>query len=33
LTRPFDFRHICKLAFEGIVSKRRGSTYESGRSG
>jgi bifunctional non-homologous end joining protein LigD len=26
------FQHICKLGLEGIVSKRRGSTYESGRS-
>ena len=26
------FRHVCKLGFEGIVSKRLGSTYVSGRS-
>jgi bifunctional non-homologous end joining protein LigD len=26
------FTHICKLGLEGIVSKRRGSLYESGRS-
>jgi ATP-dependent DNA ligase len=26
------FRHACKLGFEGIVSKRLGSTYRSGRS-
>jgi bifunctional non-homologous end joining protein LigD len=26
------FRHACKLAFEGIVSKRLGSPYVSGRS-
>ena len=26
------FRHACKLGFEGIVSKRLGSTYVSGRS-
>jgi ATP-dependent DNA ligase len=26
------FAHICKLALEGIVSKRRGTAYESGRS-
>ena len=34
LAEPGDvvFRHACKLGFEGIVSKRRGSTYRSGRS-
>src|SRR5262245_59821603 len=26
------FRHACKLGFEGIVSKRLGSCYRSGRS-
>jgi bifunctional non-homologous end joining protein LigD len=26
------FRHACKLGFEGIVSKRVGSPYISGRS-
>ena len=26
------FRHACKLGFEGIVSKRLGSPYQSGRS-
>jgi bifunctional non-homologous end joining protein LigD len=26
------FRHACKLRFEGIVSKRLGSPYRSGRS-
>jgi ATP-dependent DNA ligase len=26
------FRHACKLGFEGIVSKRLGSPYISGRS-
>jgi bifunctional non-homologous end joining protein LigD len=31
---PVDvvFRHACKLGFEGIVSKRLGSPYRSGRS-
>jgi bifunctional non-homologous end joining protein LigD len=31
---PVDvvFRHACKLGFEGIVSKRIGSPYRSGRS-
>jgi bifunctional non-homologous end joining protein LigD len=34
LDRPGDvvFEHACKLGLEGIVSKRRGSRYESGRS-
>jgi ATP-dependent DNA ligase len=27
-----EFRHACKLGFEGIVSKRLGSPYVSGRS-
>jgi hypothetical protein len=26
------FRHACKLGLEGIVSKRLGSSYRSGRS-
>jgi ATP-dependent DNA ligase len=26
------FRHACKLGYEGIVSKRLGSRYRSGRS-
>jgi bifunctional non-homologous end joining protein LigD len=26
------FQHACKLGLEGIVSKRRGSPYVSGRS-
>jgi len=26
------FRHACKMGLEGIVSKRLGSTYRSGRS-
>ena len=26
------FQHICQLGFEGIVSKKLGSKYESGRS-
>jgi bifunctional non-homologous end joining protein LigD len=26
------FRHACKLGLEGIVSKRKGSLYRSGRS-
>jgi ATP-dependent DNA ligase len=26
------FRHACKLGLEGIVSKRKGSRYRSGRS-
>jgi bifunctional non-homologous end joining protein LigD len=26
------FRHACRLGFEGIVSKRLGSRYRSGRS-
>jgi bifunctional non-homologous end joining protein LigD len=26
------FRHACKLRLEGIVSKRKDSTYRSGRS-
>jgi ATP-dependent DNA ligase len=26
------FQHACKMGLEGIVSKRRGSRYRSGRS-
>jgi bifunctional non-homologous end joining protein LigD len=26
------FRHACKLGLEGIVSKRLGSSYRSGRA-
>jgi bifunctional non-homologous end joining protein LigD len=26
------FRHACKLGLEGIVSKRKDSSYRSGRS-
>jgi bifunctional non-homologous end joining protein LigD len=26
------FKHACKLGYEGIVSKRPGSPYRSGRS-
>jgi ATP-dependent DNA ligase len=26
------FRHTCAMGLEGIVSKRKGSTYRSGRS-
>jgi ATP-dependent DNA ligase len=26
------FEHACRLGFEGIVSKRKGSRYQSGRS-
>jgi ATP-dependent DNA ligase len=29
---PLVFAHACKLGLEGIVSKRRGSFYSSGRS-
>ena len=34
IAEPGDlvFRHACKLGFEGIVSKRLGSPYLSGRS-
>jgi hypothetical protein len=34
LTHPGDivFEHACKLGLEGIVSKRLGSRYRSGRS-
>jgi ATP-dependent DNA ligase len=34
LTHPGDvvFRHACKMGLEGIVSKRLGSMYRSGRS-
>src|SRR5262249_40233159 len=30
---PTVFAHACKLGLEGIVSKRKDSTYRSGRSG
>ena len=26
------FEHACRMGFEGIVSKRKGSSYRSGRS-
>jgi bifunctional non-homologous end joining protein LigD len=29
---PIMFRHACKLGLEGIVSKRKDSSYRSGRS-
>jgi ATP-dependent DNA ligase len=29
---PTIFQHACKLGLEGIVSKRKGSHYQSGRS-
>jgi bifunctional non-homologous end joining protein LigD len=29
---PLVFEHACKLGFEGIVSKRKGSRYSAGRS-
>jgi bifunctional non-homologous end joining protein LigD len=34
LTHPGDivFENACKMGLEGIVSKRLGSTYRSGRS-
>ena len=38
ISRPIDaaadiaFQHVCRLGLEGIVSKKLGSTYESGRS-
>ena len=34
LTHPGDivFEHACKMGLEGIVSKRLGSRYRSGRS-
>jgi ATP-dependent DNA ligase len=34
MTHPGDvvFRHVCKMGLEGIVSKRLGSRYRSGRS-
>ena len=38
ISQPIDvsadiaFQHICRLGFEGIVSKKLGSKYESGRS-
>jgi len=34
IDQPGDvvFRHACKLGLEGIVSKRKDSSYRSGRS-
>ena len=29
---PPSFEHACRLGLEGIVSKRKGSRYQSGRS-
>ena len=29
---PTVFAHACRLSLEGIVSKRKGSSYRSGRS-
>jgi len=29
---PTVFSHACKMGLEGIVSKRKGSAYRSGRS-
>ena len=29
---PIVFAHACKVGLEGIVSKRKDSTYRSGRS-
>jgi bifunctional non-homologous end joining protein LigD len=29
---PTVFAHACKMGLEGIVSKRKGSAYRSGRS-
>ena len=29
---PTVFAHVCKMGFEGFVSKRKMSTYRSGRS-
>jgi bifunctional non-homologous end joining protein LigD len=29
---PLVFEHACRMGLEGIVSKRRGSQYQSGRS-
>ena len=29
---PMVFAHACKMGLEGIVSKRKGSSYRSGRS-
>jgi hypothetical protein len=31
-TADVAFKHICQLGLEGIVSKKIGSRYESGRS-
>jgi ATP-dependent DNA ligase len=32
LSAAIESRHVCKLGLEGIVSKRKGSPYRSGRS-
>ena len=38
ISQPIDvpadiaFRHVCRLGLEGVVSKKLGSRYESGRS-
>jgi hypothetical protein len=32
MPRRLGRRHACKLGLEGIVSKRKGSPYRSGRS-
>jgi bifunctional non-homologous end joining protein LigD len=29
---PVVFEHACRMGLEGIVSKRKGSSYHSGRS-
>ncbi|MFZ1088957.1 MAG: hypothetical protein WAN75_06765 [Xanthobacteraceae bacterium] len=29
---PLVFEHVCRMGLEGIVSKRKGSWYSSGRS-
>ena len=29
---PLVFEHACRMGLEGIVSKRKGSRYQSGRS-
>jgi ATP-dependent DNA ligase len=29
---PTVFEHVCRMGLEGIVSKRKDSTYRSGRS-
>ena len=32
LRDPVVFEHACRMGLEGIVSKRKGSRYQSGRS-